>query len=152
MPCLANIWLRRGCQARGGEYLMNKRSRFVGLLAALALAAGPVRAHHSFAVHYDANKTVTKQGLVKSFRFTNPHGILMLDVTNEAGEVEHWTVETTAPVYMRRFGWTRDMIKPGDEVIVEGYEARDGSRLMRIRAVKRPDGTAIGGRQDAGDQ
>jgi hypothetical protein len=135
---------------------MISRSLLVGPLAALALASvlasGAVHAHHSFAVHYDANKTVTKRGLVKEFRFTNPHGILMLDVTNEAGEVEHWTVETTAPVYMRRFGWTRDMIKAGDEVIVEGYAARDGSHLMRIRAVKRPDGTPIGGRQNAGDQ
>lgn len=131
---------------------MKRHPLFAATLAAFALAGGAAHAHHSFAVHYDGNKTVTKKGVVKEFRFTNPHGILMLDVTNDAGKVEHWTVETTAPVYMRRFGWTKDMIKPGDTVVVEGYASRDGSHLMRIRAVKRPDGTPIGGRQDAGDQ
>lgn len=68
-------------------------------LVGLLVAAGQSSAHHSFAVHYDANKRITKEGVVTEFRFTNPHGILMLDVTNEAGEIEHWTVETTAPVY-----------------------------------------------------
>jgi hypothetical protein len=103
-------------------------------------------------VHYDSSKPITKEGVVTEFRFTNPHGILMLDVTDARGVKERWTVETTSPTYMQRSGWTRDMIKPGDHVIVEGWAARDGSRLMRINAVKRPDGTRIGGRQQAGDQ
>ena len=122
-------------------------------LVGLLVAAGQSSAHHSFAVHYDANKRITKEGVVTEFRFTNPHGILMLDVTNEAGEIEHWTVETTAPVYMRRFGWTKDSIKPGDHLTVEGWESRDGSHFMRISRVIRPDGTVIGqGAQQAGDQ
>jgi hydrogenase maturation factor len=85
------------------------------------------------------------------FRFSNPHGIIMLDVTNAKGEKESWTVETTSPTYMRRSGWTKDMIKPGDRIIVDGWAARDGSRLMRISGAKRPDGTPIGGRQQSGD-
>jgi hypothetical protein len=52
---------------------------------------------------------------------------------------------------MRRSGWTKDMIKPGDRIIVDGWAARDGSRLMRISGAKRPDGTPIGGRQQSGD-
>jgi Family of unknown function (DUF6152) len=134
---------------------MSTRSRFAGAGVALALvlAGSPGFAHHSFAVHYDSNKPITKKGVVTEFRFTNPHGILMLDVTDAAGKVEHWTVETTAPVFMRRFGWTKDLVKPGDPVIVEGWAARDGSHLMRIRSVKRPDGTPIGtGSQEAGSQ
>ena len=66
--------------------------------------------------------------------------------------VERWTAETSAPVYMRRFGWTPDMVKPGDHIIIDGYAARDGSHLMRIQTLKRPDGTQIGGRLQAGDQ
>ena len=121
-------------------------------LAAGLLAASQSMAHHSFAVHYDAKKMITKEGVATEFRFTNPHGILMLDVTNEAGDVEHWTVETTAPVYMRRFGWTKDSIKPGDHIIVDGWASRDGSHFMRISTVTRPDGTVIGrGSQQAGD-
>jgi DNA/RNA endonuclease YhcR with UshA esterase domain len=122
-------------------------------MIALLLAALPATAHHSFTVHYDANKRISKEGIATEFRFTNPHGILMLDVTNEAGEIEHWTVETTAPVYMRRFGWSKDSIKPGDHITVEGWASRDGSHFMRISRVVRADGTVVGqGAQQAGDQ
>lgn len=134
---------------------MSIRSRFTctGVALALALASSAALAHHSFAAHYDSSKPITKKGVVTEFRFTNPHGILMLDVTNEAGKVEHWTVETTAPVFMRRFGWTKDLVKPGDQVVVDGWASRDGSHLMRIRSVKRPDGTPVGtGSQEAGSQ
>lgn len=129
-------------------------SRYVSTLMVCALLAigGECYAHHSFAVHYDSDKIITKEGVATEFRFTNPHGILMLDVTNERGDVEHWTVETTAPVYMRRFGWTADLIKPGDRVIVEGWASRDGSHLMRIRSVRRPDGTQIGRPTRAGSE
>jgi hypothetical protein len=117
------------------------------------LAGAESGAHHSFSVHYDANKMITKEGVATEFRFTNPHGILLLDVTNEAGETEHWTVETTAPVYMRRFGWSKDSIKPGDVLIVDGWASRDGSHFMRISTVTRPDGTVIGrGNQASGDE
>jgi hypothetical protein len=131
---------------------MGTRFLPISAVTALILGSSPGHAHHSFAVHYDSAKPVTKEGVVTEFRFTNPHGILMLDVTNARGEKERWTVETTSPTYMRRSGWNKDMIKPGDRVIVDGWAARDGSRLMRINAVKRPDGTQIGGRQQAGDQ
>jgi DNA/RNA endonuclease YhcR with UshA esterase domain len=132
---------------------MTTRSILTAVFAALVLVSGPGHAHHSFAVHYDSNKVITKKGVVTQVRFTNPHGILMLDVTNEKGKTESWTVETTAPVYLRRSGWTKDAIKVGDQVIVEGWASRDGSRLMRVRTVKRPDGTTIGNRsQEAGDQ
>lgn len=118
----------------------------------ILLATGQTDAHHSFAVHYDSSKMITKEGVATEFRFTNPHGILMLDVTNEAGEIEHWTVETTAPVYLRRFGWSPDSIRPGDHLIVEGWASRDGSHFMRIRSAMRADGTIIGRRsQEAGD-
>jgi Family of unknown function (DUF6152) len=113
---------------------------------------GRLQAHHSFAVHYDSNQTITQEGIVAEFRFTNPHGILLLDVTTDDGTVERWTAETSAPVYMRRFGWTPDMVKVGDHIIIDGYASRDGSHLMRIQTMKRPDGTPIGGRLQAGDQ
>lgn len=122
-------------------------------LMAMLLVSGVGNAHHSFAVHYDSNKMITKEGVATEFRFTNPHGIVILDVTNEAGEIEHWTVETTAPVYLRRFGWSKDSIKPGDHLIVEGWASRDGSHFMRIRTARLTDGTVIGrSAQEAGDE
>lgn len=129
------------------------RSLTAAALSAAVLVGGPSLAHHSFTAHYDSNNVISKEGVVTEFRFTNPHGILMLDVTNENGEVEHWTVETTSPTYMRRFGWTADMIKVGDRITVEGWAARDGSQLMRMSSATHEDGTPIGrGRQAAGDQ
>ena len=119
-----------------------------GLLSATALSAN---AHHSFAVHYDAERTRVIEGVAKSFRFTNPHGILILEVTNDAGEIETWTVETTSPTFMRRRGWSQDMIKPGDTVRVDGYVSRDGSHLMRIRSVSGPDGAPLAQPLEAGD-
>ena len=137
---------------RPSRYL-NQRLILAAFLTggAIVLAPAPGAAHHSFAVHYDPEKTQVIEGIAKSFRFTNPHGILLLDVTNDAGETETWTVETTSPSAMRRRGWSEDMIKPGDSVRVDGYIARDGSHLMRIRTVTAPDGTPLAQPIDAGD-
>lgn len=130
------------------------RSRWAAaaILVLAGLGATSLQAHHSFAVNYDSKKTITLEGVVAEFRFTNPHGILLLDVTTEDGSIERWTAETSAPVYMRRFGWTPDMVKPGDHIIIDGYASRDGSYLVRIQSMKRPDGTPIGGRLRAGDE
>jgi DNA/RNA endonuclease YhcR with UshA esterase domain len=117
----------------------------------LATAPPLASAHHSFAVHYDPDKTRVIEGVAKSFRFTNPHGILILEVANDTGEVETWTIETTSPTFMRRRGWSQDMIKPGDTVRVDGYVSRDGSHLMRIRSVSRPDGTPLAQPLESGD-
>jgi hypothetical protein len=122
-------------------------------LACLAcLAPAFAVAHHSFAVHYESGVTQVIEGIAQSFRFTNPHGILLLEVTNDAGEVETWTVETTSPTFMRRRGWSADMIKPGDFVRVDGYPARDGSRMMRIRSVSGPDGEPLAQPLEAGSE
>ena len=113
---------------------------FVALLSIAATASS----HHSFAVHYDPKKIITVEGTAKKFRFTNPHGILELEVKSEGGEVQNWTIETTAPVFMQRRGWSKNTIKAGDHLVVEGWAARDGSHLMRIRKVRLPDGTELG--------
>lgn len=127
--------------------------RFSAVLAALALTVpGAALAHHSFAVFFDPEKTVTVTGVVTAFRFTNPHGTIALDVTKPDGSIEHWRAETNAPVILVRRGWTRDIIKPGDTVTVTGWPARDGKPYMRLSAMKdangKPIGTAPFGRQD----
>lgn len=126
-------------------------SAIFGLMAVALMASPLAGAHHSFAVHYDPDKTQIIEGVAKSFRFTNPHGILILEVTSETGEVETWTIETTSPTFMRRRGWSQDMVKPGDVVRVDGYVSRDGSHLMRIRSVSRPDGTPLGQPLESGN-
>ena len=120
--------------------------------AALCLAAPPANAHHSFAVYFDATKSVTISGRVTAFRFTNPHGLVVLDVTDAQGHVREWRAETNAPAVLVRRGWTRDAIKPGDIVTIEGWPSRDGKPYIRLRRALRPDGSLVGtapfGQQD----
>lgn len=121
------------------------KARTVSILAAaLTLSSAAAYSHHSFAVHYDSKKVITVEGVAKAFRFTNPHGILELQAKDDKGQVQNWTIETTAPVFMQRRGWSKNTIKPGDQLVVEGWPAKDGSHLMRIRKVRLPDGTELG--------
>lgn len=118
----------------------------------LAVVASAVHAHHSFAVYFDATKDATVTGTVTSFRFTNPHGTIALDVTDAQGRVTHWRAETNAPVVLQRRGWARDTIKPGQVLTIEGWPSRDGKPYMRMRRAVDANGRLIGtapfGQQD----
>ena len=119
--------------------------RFVlAVVAALLVAAPPAQAHHSFAVFFDSTKNVTVTGKVTAFRFTNPHGTIVLEATDPQGNVREWRAETNAPVVLQRRGWSRDTIKPGEIITVEGWPGRDGKPYIRLRRATRADGTLIG--------
>jgi hypothetical protein len=111
--------------------------------ALLLVAVVPTFAHHSFAVFFDADKSVTVRGVVQEFQFRNPHGLLKVLVKSESGE-EAWKAETNSPSILERRGWTRESIKVGEIISIEGWPARDGSRYLRVRAVRRADGTPVG--------
>lgn len=115
-------------------------------LVAAALAA-PVEAHHSFAVHFVADKLVTVTGRVDEFSFRNPHGVVMLTAADEGEGAEVWKIETNSPNILRRRGWSETSIKPGDVVTIEGYPARDGSNFMRVYRVKYADGRELVGQR-----
>jgi hypothetical protein len=119
---------------------------------AIAAAAATAHAHHSFAVYFDSSKDVTIKGKVTAFRFTNPHGTIVLDVADAQGRVREWRAETNAPVVLMRRGWTRSSVKAGEEITVEGWPSRDGKPYMRLRRAVRADGSLIGsapfGQQD----
>ena len=116
-------------------------------IVAAALAAAPAAAHHSFAVHFVADKLVTVHGKVDEFTFRNPHGVLMLTAEGEGGAAQQWKIETNSPNILRRRGWTETSIKPGDVVTVEGYPARDGSSFMRVYRVTYADGRELVGQR-----
>jgi uncharacterized protein DUF6152 len=106
------------------------------LVAGAALvAAVPLAAHHSFAAEFDAEKAVNLTGSVTKIEWMNPHVWFYLDVKEENGNVVNWGMEMGSPNGLTRSGWTRNSMKVGDIVAVEGSRARDGSNHGNARAV-----------------
>jgi hypothetical protein len=111
---------------------------------ALLLIAVPALAHHSFAVFFDQDGNVSVTGVVQEFQFRNPHGLIRITVKKADGAEETWKAETNSPSILERRGWNRDTLKVGETVTIEGWPSRDGAHYLRVRAVKRADGTAVG--------
>lgn len=104
------------------------------------MSASFVHAHHSFAVHFEAEANQEVKGVVESFKFANPHGMLYFNVTDAGGKVTQWRAETNSPNILRRRGWSRDSLKAGDAITVVGFPARDGTTYMRISKITFADG------------
>jgi hypothetical protein len=118
----------------------------VGLL----LAALPVLAHHSFAAEFDVSKPITLKGKFVRMDWVNPHSHILLDVTDADGKVTTWSFEALPPNVLFRQGWRKDSLKPGEDIEVEGFQAKDGSANAWSRSVKTADGRRLfAGRPDA---
>ena len=101
----------------------------------VVLAAAPVMAHHSFAAEYDSKKPVSLKGTVTKVDWMNPHVYFFVDVEDGKGNVVNWGFELGPPNGLQRAGWTRNTMKVGDVVIVEGTLAKDGSNQANARSV-----------------
>lgn len=110
------------------------RNLFVILFGSF-LAVAPLAAHHSFSAEYDSKKPVTLRGIVTKVEWMNPHVYFYLDVTDDSGNIANWALEMGPPNGLERSGWTRNTMKVGDEVIVEGTLAKDGSKQANARSV-----------------
>ena len=107
------------------------------------MAAAPVDAHHAFAAEFDSTKPVKLRGTITKMEWINPHAWMHLEVKNKDGSVEQWMIEAGPPGALVRRGWKKDSVVPGTEVLVEGYQALDGSRRANGRDVTFPDGTRL---------
>lgn len=121
------------------------RAKLALLVAGIGLLVGamPVLAHHSFAAEYDSAKPVKVDGTVTKVEWMNPHARFYVDVKDAAGKVTNWEFELGSPNGLMRQGWTRNSMKAGDVVGVEGYLAKDGSKLANARTVKTADGKKL---------
>jgi hypothetical protein len=108
-------------------------------------------AHHSFAAQYDASKPVTLKGIVSKVEWTNPHARFYVDVRDETGTVTNWNLELASPNVLVRNGWSRKSLNVGDEIVVEGSLAKDGSKMANARVVRLADGRRVFAGSSGGD-
>jgi len=134
---------------------MTLTGRLVRMLSGFLLAAwigtAAAAAHHSFAAQYDANKPLTLKGVVTKMEWMNPHSRFYVDVKDDAGNVVNWNVELASPNVLLRQGWTRDSLKAGDLVTVEGAHAKDGSNMANAQRVTLADGRRVFAGSSGGD-
>ena len=115
----------------------------LGVGLGLLLAAVPAAAHHAFSAEFDATKPVQLRGTITRMEWINPHSWIHLDVPQEDGTVQSWMIEAGPAGVLVRRGWSKDSIAPGTEVLIEGYQARDGSNRANGRDVTLPDGSRL---------
>ena len=109
----------------------------------LLLLSGVALAHHSFTAEYDSAKVMQFTGTVTKVEWMNPHARFYIDVKSAQGSVTSWNFELGSPIFLRKLGWNQNSLKVGDQVSVEGYLAKDGSKMANARKIKLADGRNV---------
>jgi Family of unknown function (DUF6152) len=116
--------------------------RLAFLCAFSCLVAGSAFGHHSFAM-FDRTKETTLVGVVQDFQWTNPHSWIELDVTNENGSVDKWSIELNSPNNLARQGWHSTSVKPGDKISVIVWPLRSGEKGGLFMSLTLPNGQVL---------
>ena|ERR1700733_7998879 len=115
---------------------------YIFMVGSFLFISAPLSAHHGSSA-YDMTKLTTVQGIVTDFELINPHSFISIKVRSDKGKVETWTAENDSAGALVRQGWTKDMLKPGDEITLIGYRTKNGANLMRLESVIMPNGEKI---------
>ena len=120
------------------------RVRFSGIIAALtALMAASAAAHHSFSAEYDSNKPIKLSGKLIEMRWSNPHAWIYINVTGKDGKVVKWAWETGGANALYRRGWRKEDLVAGTELVIDGYQARNGSTTANATSITFKDGRRL---------
>jgi hypothetical protein len=111
--------------------------------AGMILSAIPAWAHHAFAAEFDAKKPVHLEGVVTKVELINPHAWIHVDAKDKDGTVTSWMVEAGSPNVLLRRGFTKQSVAPGTQVVVEGYQSKDGSNRANGRDITLPNGQKL---------
>jgi len=119
-----------------------KLASFLAVVAGLLMVSSPTFAHHGVS-EYDTKNLTTVKGTVTELEMINPHVLLHFDVKNDKGVIEHWTAETQGPNMLTRAGWSKKILKPGEEITVTGNRAKNGGTSMRMEKVVLANGKEL---------
>jgi hypothetical protein len=122
---------------------MTRTGTMLTTACALILAATPALTHHAFSAEFDANKPVHLEGVVSRVELINPHVWIHVDVKGKDGKVTAWMIEAGSPNVLLRRGINKTTLMPGTQVLVDGYQAKDGSMRANGRDITLPDGRKL---------
>jgi len=119
------------------------RTRFMGAAFGLLLSAISAYAHHAFSAEFDEKRPVKLRGTVTQMEWINPHAWIHLDVKGSDGTVVSWMIEAGPPNALLKRGWNKNSLPAGTEILVEGYQAKDGAQRANGRDITFPDGKKL---------
>src|SRR6202035_4187613 len=130
-------------KANGDESIMKNIFLVAAAGIGLAVGAAPIWAHHAFAAEFDVNKPLILKGTVTKMEWINPHAWIHIDVKDADGKVTNWMIEAGAPNGLLRRGFTQASLLPGTDIVIEGWQAKDGSNRANGSNITLPDGKKL---------